>query len=383
MTVFRHPRGKTWRYDFWWKKHRYQGSTDQLTRGDAALVEAAIKTRLRQEAWGIAPMDRTRTPTFTAWAAHYLKHQRGRVRRPDLLQRTVRMVLAFWGRPPHKDPVDGGVYHDLRLADPMVDADWILKFEAWMTARGIAGSTKNSYRSAMSGLYRLAMRPTYRKKTHITTNPFLGIDRDRVPSRVVTLSVEQLQAWIRAAPPHVRLAMAIAVLAPKLRLASILALRWGQHVDRALTYITVREHKTMGASGEPQVVPIDPQLRAILEPASKRARPGTPLITYRGEPVRDIKTALKRAATEAGLDYGRAGVTFHSLRHTVATLLAELGVPEQQRQAVMGHLEIRTTQKYTHLRPSHEREPLARLSAAVPIEQLLALPPLDIDRGAE
>lgn len=374
MTVFKHPRGKTWRYDFWWKGRRYQGSTDQLTKAEATLVEAAIKTQLRQAVWGIAPLDRTRTPTFTAWAAYYLKHQRTRVRRPDLLQRTVRLVLAFWGARPAKDPVVGGVYHDLRLADALLDADWIEKFEQWMTDRGIAGSTKNSYRSAVSGMYRLAIRPAWRKKTHIASNPFVGVERDRQVSRVVTVSVAQLQDWMRAAAPHVRLAMAIAALAPKLRLASILALRWETHVDPALTFLTVYAHKTIGASGAPQVVPIDPQLREILQlarpPAARRIGP---IITYRGKPVKDIKTALKRATTEAGLTYGRTAVTFHTLRHTMATLLAELGLPEHQRQATMGHLDARTTNKYTHLRPVHERPPLAALSAAVPLRQLFGL----------
>jgi integrase len=364
VTVFKHPRGTTWRYDFWWKGKRYQGTTDQLTRSDAELAEAAVKKRLRQEAWGIAPMDRTRTPTFTEWAAYFAKHQRARVRRPDLQERTLRMVLAFWGRRPRKEPVAGGVYHDLRLADPIIDVDWIVRFEEWMTERGIAGSTKNSYRSVMSGMYRLALRPTHRKKTHVVINPFIGVERDRVPSRIATLSVAEVQAWIRESPPHVRVAIALAALAPKLRLASILALRWRTNINRELTYITVHEHKTIAATG-PQVVPIDPQLRAILEPLSKRY--GTHVITYRGHPVKSIKTALKRAARDAGLNYGRAGVTFHSLRHTMATLLAELGVPEQQRQATMGHLDSRTTQKYTHLRPAHERAPLALLSAAVPL----------------
>jgi integrase len=65
----------------------------------------------------------------------------------------------------------------------------------------------------------------------------------------------------------------------------------------------------------------------------------------------------------AGVPYGRFiddGVTFHTLRHTAATILAELEVGEGKRKAVMGHRHLGTTQKYTHLRPMHEVAPLER-----------------------
>lgn len=370
MTTFRHPAGKTWRYDFWYKGRRYTGTTDQLTKADADLVEAEIKKRLRQQVWGIAPVQREHTPSFTEWANHFYEHQRKRLTRPDILERTIRVVLAFFGRQPTQDPpVEGGVYHDLRLADPILDPDWLMKFEAWMEARGVSGSTRNSYRSCLSGMYKLALRPAWRKKTNVAMNPMAGTERDATRSRQVTITVDQLRAWILASPPHVRLAMAIAALAPKLRLASILALRWDRHLDPDLTFITNDAHKTIRHSGSPQVVPIDPQLRAILEPvrtAAKRQKL-THVITYRGAAVASIKTALKRAAADAGVAYGREGATFHSLRHTMATLLAELGVPDEQRRLVMGHTDLRTTQGYTHLRPLHEIGPLAALSGAVQI----------------
>lgn len=366
MTTFKHPHGKTWRYDFWWKGRRYTGSTDQLTKADADMVESELKKRLRQQAWGIAPVERTHTPLFTEWAAHYFAAQKRRLTRPDILERTLRVVLAFWGTKPAQKPVDGGIYHNLRLADPILDADWLEKFEAWMEDRGISGSSKNSYRSALSGMFKLALKPTWRKKTNVTVNPVAGMDRDATRSRRTTVTVEQLQGWILKSAPHVRLALAIGALAPKLRLASILALRWEKNFDRGLQFITVHDHKTIRSSGEPQVMPIDPQLREILTRLQKKRGP---LITWRGEPVKSIKTALSRSAADAGIDYGRANVTFHSLRHTMATMLAELGVPDEQRRLVMGHSDLRTTQGYTHLRPLHERAPLAQLSGAMPLTE--------------
>lgn len=363
MTTFKHPHGTTWRYDFWWKGRRYTGSTDQLTKADADLVESDIKKRLRQQAWGIAPVDITKTPRFSDWAEHFYEAQKKRVTRPDLVERTVRMVLAFFGAKPSR-PVDGGVYHDLRLGDLIVDADWIVKFEDWMEVRGIAGATRNTYRSALSMMYKLANRPKWRKKTHITVNPIEGTERDPIVSRQATVEVDQLQAWILQSAPHIRIALAIGALAPKLRLASILALRWEKNFDRDLQFITNPTHKTIRATGKPQVATIDPQLRAILLPLRKKRGY---VITFRGEPVKSIDTGLKRAAEDAGIDYGRHNVTFHTLRHTMATMLAELGVSDELHRLVMGHSDVRTTRGYTHARPIVERGPLAQLSAAMPL----------------
>jgi integrase len=138
----------------------------------------------------------------------------------------------------------------------------------------------------------------------------------------------------------------------------------------------VRTHKTVAKIKRPLVIPISVQLRRVLEDARRRA-PGKFVITYRGRPVATIRGGLKAAALAAGVPYGRFienGVTFHTLRHTAATILAELDVSESKRKSVMGHEHLGTTQKYTHLRPVHELPPLEQLSAALPLTDLVTLP---------
>jgi integrase len=119
------------------------------------------------------------------------------------------------------------------------------------------------------------------------------------------------------------------------------------------------------------VVPISDQLRLILKDA--RQRTDTYVVEYRGGPVKTIRDGLRSAVERAGLPFGRAadGATFHTLRHTAASLLAELGEPEAIRKEVMGHRNIATTQRYTHLRPVHEIPAHERLADAVPIADLV------------
>jgi len=56
---------------------------------------------------------------------------------------------------------------------------------------------------------------------------------------MVTISVEDLRGWLKNASYHIRLAVAIAALAPKLRLANVLALTWQEHIDPDFHFITV------------------------------------------------------------------------------------------------------------------------------------------------
>lgn len=387
MTVYLPNGGRTYRYDFWYRGQRYQGSTEQTRETDAVLFESRYKLQLRQEAGGIAAFDPKRTPRFSKWAAVYYDAKKTRVTRPDLIRRTLDVVLQFFAGPPSdpKKRLDGAPYHNLRLGHPIADPAWIEKFEAWMATRkdgaGIAGSTKNTYWSCLSGLYKVAMWPKYRKVTGVRMNPFLNLERARPNERITTLTVKQLRAWIAAAPYHVQLALVIGALAPKLRLHNILELQWAEHFDAKLTYITVQRHKTIRHARRPLTVVIVPQLREVLKAARKRSD-HSHVITWRGGPVKSIKTALRLSADRAGVEYGIQAVTFHTLRHTMATMLAEMhsreGEPafsEPLRAAVMGHLEIRTTQKYTHIRSAPERAAMTALARRVPIGDAVSPPP--------
>jgi integrase len=397
VTVYLPPDCRTWRYRFYFKGEPYSGSTKQSTEERARIWERAYRQRLQREreerelrrAAGLDVFDPADSPSITEWAAVYRAHvlelaAQGKLTRPDRVEDLLRVVLRFWGaKPPASNkknpPREGEPYHDLRLIDPIRDPDWIVQFEEWMKRRGVAGQTRDQYRSTLSQMYKLAHQPAWRKHTGVQANPFLGIYRDGSRTRDVTIAPDDLRRLLEHASYHVRLAVAIGALAPKLRLANILALRWSVHLDPDLRFITVAQHKTVTKSRRPLVVPISDQLRTILLDARTRApRPRRPdedfVVTYRGRQVSEIRGGLKHAAIDADVPYGRFienGLTFHTLRHTAATILAELDVAEGKRKSVMGHTRLETTQRYTHLRPIHERAPLELLSAELPLTDVV------------
>lgn len=400
MTVYRPKHCRRYRYDFTWRGVRYAGPTGMSRQRDAEEFERKERVRLERQA-GDLSMRASETPRLADWAAVFYKHklargvERGTLKRPDLLQREIRVVLEFCGskptaaptakpskrRPPRRVVPVAPPYHDLRLGDFIERPEWITTFEDWLTARGTGGSARNHYRSVMSGFYKIAMLPEYRRVTGVRANPFAGLERDRQPRRRVTLTVEELRRWVSHASPHARLALAIGGLAPALRLGSILGLQWGVHLAPPFHLITVTDHKTDRLDPEPLVIPVAVQLRGILERAhaawktARDRRPTLPshVVQFHGHALGSIKKALRAAATRAGVHYGtkNGGATFHTLRHTMATILAEAGVAEAHRKSLLNHADIATTQIYTHLRPIHLLQPLETLSAEVPLEDVL------------
>lgn len=372
---------KAYRYDFQFRGRRYASPRSFPTAQEARDAEAEHRRMLRRAAAGLEVPGTRATMPIADWAEIYAAYleRRGRVN-VTTIAHVLRVVLRFWGRRPARElkPHERGPFHDLSLLAPIDDARHLLAFEEWMLKRGIAPATRNRYRTAMSRLYAIAMRPEFRTTTGVTMNPFLAIERDVPRGRTVTLSVDQVRAVLHHAPRHLCLAIAIASLAPKLRLGNVLALRWDTHFDRALTRITVAEHKTARVTRLPMVTPISTQLRTILEDAQARQPKGVPwVIHHRRRPVKTIDTGLKAACEAAGVAYGlQTGATFHTLRHSAATTLAALGVPEGLRKDAMGHRAIATTQIYTHLEPAHLVETMERLSAAVPLSDLLVGTPV-------
>lgn len=393
MTVYKPKAGVTFRYDFEYRGRRYLGNTRQTTRQDAEAVEAEKKRRLRLQAGGIDVPGREDSPRIQDWAEVFFEYKSKRLARPEALGDILPVALGFWGAPDDVEPNDDHPCHDLRLVDPIADPDWILKFEAWLERRGLGPQSKNHYRGLLRRMYAVALLPEYRKRTGVATNPFAGVPNDPTMARDVTVTPKQLRAWLTHASYHVRLAVAIGALASKLRLRNILELQWARDFDpdprttkfnpRTVHYITVARHKTARRTRRPLVAPISTQLLRILKDAWKRQPGSGQVVTYRGEPVSDIRGGVKAAVEAAALPYGRDradGITFHTLRHTATTLMAEqLGDPMKLMDAA-GHTDLATTMRYRHTRPRHQKPIIEGLSRLLKIEDVVTAAPLRVRR---
>ncbi len=71
--------------------------------------------------------------------------------------------------------------------------------------------------------------------------------------------------------------------------------------------------------------------------------------------------AMKKLSRNAALKK----VSIHSLRHSYATHLLELGLSLRHIQALLGHSHPNTTAKYAHLTSVTEKESLATINTLV------------------
>jgi len=92
-------------------------------------------------------------------------------------------------------------------------------------------------------------------------------------------------------------------------------------------------------------------LRAIL--MKHPTHPESTYVFYNkdGSRLRDIRGSYNKAVKASGLDH----MTFHSLRHTYASLLVMKGRDLPTVQQLLGHADIKTTMRYAHLAPDHLR----------------------------
>src|SRR6516165_6344485 len=58
MSVYKDPRSPYWQFDFWWRGHRFHGSTKATIRREAEKVEAAERERAKLR---IAQAEQART----------------------------------------------------------------------------------------------------------------------------------------------------------------------------------------------------------------------------------------------------------------------------------------------------------------------------------
>ena len=160
------------------------------------------------------------------------------------------------------------------------------------------------------------------------------------------------------------------------RLIDLSRLSWGAW-DRDENGISFKQKKTGGAV----MIPVHPELARYLAqlPAGVGKAFMLPRLSGKsGTGKSGLSMAFKRIMEHAGIEPGiareRAGaagrsvskLSFHSLRHSFASQLANAGVAAEIRQRLTGHSDAATHQKYTHLELDSFRRAIAALPALPP-----------------
>jgi integrase len=183
-------------------------------------------------------------------------------------------------------------------------------------------------------------------------------------------SPEQTRLLLGALTEPCASVVSIAVLTG-MRIGEILGLRW-KRVDLLGANLTVAENYSSGEFGCPKtkssrrVIPISSAIRRVLEGLRARTNSTNPedlvFQTAKGTPLSD-KNLYNRELAPACDRIGQPRISWHSFRHTHATLLHENGESLKTAQALLGHSDLETTlNMYTHSVPDSQRIAVERLA---------------------
>jgi len=205
---------------------------------------------------------------------------------------------------------------------------------------------------------------------------FYGVtlDRDEIPERIayartprklpVILSADEVVRFLEAVPSLKARAALTTAYAAGLRASEAVSLKVAD-IDSGRMVIQVRH----GKGAKDRTVMLSPQLLMILRTYWRLARPKEWLFPGRSPDrpidVQVLHAACRSATKAAGLV---KRVSVHTLRHSFATHLLESGVDIRIIQVLLGHNNLSTTARYTHVAATtiaKTQSPLDRLTIEV------------------
>jgi integrase len=143
-----------------------------------------------------------------------------------------------------------------------------------------------------------------------------------------------------------------------LRREELFHLRWEDINWKAgeLNVVSREGHHTKNY--ESRRIPMNKTLAEILRRHLHRLDSPYAFCNRDGQPYDNIYKALGSAAERAGI---ADGVGLHQLRHAFCSHALMQGIDPRTVQKWMGHRDLKTTLRYAHVSPDHEKAAIQRL----------------------
>ena len=332
MSLYR--RGDEWWYHFWYEGKHVQGRTRTTNKQQARGIESIRRADLVQ---GKSVPPQKTGPIFSKFAETYLAYSKANKQSYVVELYYVNGTLnPFFGkmRLDKIGPFEVECFKQKRLEDGVkkssINREIGVIRSILRTAAEWGLITRNGAKEAK--LFKLEEPEITRVLSYAEQDKLLA-------------ACDEPELLCRA--QHLKSIIYIA-LYTGLRRGEILRLRWTD-IDFQQNILIVRKSKTR--SGRRRVN-LNSALRQMLISLSEQKSgewvfPSPKRFQVPGEPERhmgDVKNAFRRAVRLSGI----APITFHQLRHTFCSRLADAGVPLPVIQELAGHASIIMTRRYTH-----------------------------------
>lgn len=222
----------------------------------------------------------------------------------------------------------------VRLTDPTPQS--ISARLAHLANAGRSPKTVNAHRADLSVFFAWCVRTG-----RLEANPCAAVPKSavRADKKRRALSPAEIRDLLEAAPPE-RSICYLFLVYTGLRRSEAAQIKWAHlHLDGLNAYIELPP--TITKSGHAEAVPLVPELAAALREHRGDASDRDPVFAEIPS-MPDFRDDLADAGIEEVDARGRK-VVLHSLRHSLATMLAAAGVPMPVAQRVMRHRDIKLT----------------------------------------
>jgi integrase/recombinase XerD len=224
-----------------------------------------------------------------------------------------------------------------------------------LRGKGLSARTQARILSTMKGFHKFLL-----EEGAVGENPLRRLRTPKLaPKLPAVLSPVEVENLLQQPDLHKPLgirdrAMMELLYATDLRVSELIHLSLND-VNLEVGYV-----RTKGKGSKERIIPLGGAARRALQdylrgPRSLMARTSTQAILFLGRGGRGITRQgfwkiLRNHARVAGID---KRITPHMLRHSFATHLLEGGADLRSVQSMLGHVDIATTQVYTHVSREH------------------------------
>lgn len=244
---------------------------------------------------------------------------------------------------------------DITFAD--ITSDWVSEYKRYLEAQeDMSQNSKVLYFDKL----RACINSAYREGI-ITDNPLKrvgSIKHEESKREYLTLDEVQRLVETDCSNETVKRAFLFSCLTG-LRRSDVTGLRWGDvHKEGDYTRITFRQRKTGGQ----EYLDITHEARVLMG----EERGAEELVFDTFPAMSTARKAIKVWTVRAGI---RKHITFHSARHTFATMMLTLGTDLYTVSKLLGHKDIKTTEIYAKIVDKGKQEAVARIPSILSKEE--------------
>lgn len=333
----------------WWMRFNYEGkqvrkSTETTDKKLAEKIFHKVMTLIAEGKWFEKPVHSDKT--IGNLLDKYVKEHSTPNKAPNTVKSDMAMVnemKAFFGVTLLKD----------------VTPSLISAYKTKCRDKGLAPATINHRRTLLRHAFNLAIR----EWQWCQENPVERVSRERVSnSRDRWLTFEEERTLLECCVLHPTRKdnktestywmqeIVIFALNTGMRQDEILSLEW-PNADLFRRTVLVVKSK----NGEKRTVPMNQRVFELLKEKAKGKHVNNNFVFSSEAGTKILRRNLLRAFYNARDRAKIKDFTFHDLRHTFATRLAQAGIDLYMISKLLGHKDIKMTQRYSHHCPDSLR----------------------------